>query len=181
MINVSLGICMLVDPWLVGKLTFADQEWLYKGIKMSKMPDIQEIAQSTDFILLSQAQCNMVPCASFTSPSHASLAPRPCLNLSIVVLVTYCGVLIISTLVGFFLFETQQGLPDHTHIQTLKQLPKHIPVVSSPSGSTICKDLGFTDVQRSVIKQSSCAFLFPENNLFYNGGDINTLRRQLRA
>ena len=54
LVCVPIGVKMLVDPWLVGNLTFADQEWLYKGTKTAPMPTIQDIEASTDFILLSQ-------------------------------------------------------------------------------------------------------------------------------
>lgn len=39
-----------------------------------------------------------------------------------------------------------QGLPDHAHPPTLKQLNKAIPVIASPAGAAVAQDLGFTDV-----------------------------------
>lgn len=36
-----------------------------------------------------------------------------------------------------------QGLPDHAHVPTLKQLPKELPVVASPAAARIAADLGF--------------------------------------
>jgi L-ascorbate metabolism protein UlaG (beta-lactamase superfamily) len=39
-----------------------------------------------------------------------------------------------------------QGLPDHAHPATLKQLDKSIPVVGSPSAAKVAKELGYTQV-----------------------------------
>jgi L-ascorbate metabolism protein UlaG (beta-lactamase superfamily) len=36
-----------------------------------------------------------------------------------------------------------QGLEDHTHPPTLKQLDRHIPVVASPNAAKVVKDLGY--------------------------------------
>jgi hypothetical protein len=51
---------ILVDPWLVGDLTFADQDWLYKGKKRtlrSVNVDIDQICADTDVILITQVGC----------------------------------------------------------------------------------------------------------------------------
>ena len=48
---------VLVDPWLVGDLTFADQDWLYTGKKRALRAvdvDVQQICDDTDLILLTQ-------------------------------------------------------------------------------------------------------------------------------
>jgi L-ascorbate metabolism protein UlaG (beta-lactamase superfamily) len=39
-----------------------------------------------------------------------------------------------------------QGLEDHAHIPTLKMLDHDIPVVASPNGSKVVKELGFTQI-----------------------------------
>ncbi|MBW4679739.1 MAG: MBL fold metallo-hydrolase [Microcoleus vaginatus WJT46-NPBG5] len=39
-----------------------------------------------------------------------------------------------------------QGLEDHTHPPTLKQLNRNIPVAGSPSAAKVVKELGFTEV-----------------------------------
>ena len=39
-----------------------------------------------------------------------------------------------------------QGLPDHAHVPTLRQLPKELPVVASPAAARIAADLGFKRV-----------------------------------
>ncbi|MBD2188939.1 MBL fold metallo-hydrolase [Pseudanabaena mucicola] len=39
-----------------------------------------------------------------------------------------------------------QGLPDHAHPATLKQLDRKIPVVASPSAAKLVKELGYTQV-----------------------------------
>lgn len=39
-----------------------------------------------------------------------------------------------------------QGLEDHTHPPTLKQLNRNIPAVGSPSAAKVVKELGFTEV-----------------------------------
>ena len=41
---------ILLDPWLVGKLTFSNQKWLFEGSKKN----IQSIPENIDLILLSQ-------------------------------------------------------------------------------------------------------------------------------
>lgn len=52
------GINVLVDPWLVGNLVFADADWLYKGVKRdfkAGEETAQAIAQTTDLILLTMS------------------------------------------------------------------------------------------------------------------------------
>jgi L-ascorbate metabolism protein UlaG (beta-lactamase superfamily) len=44
------GKRILLDPWLVGELTFGDQSWLFRGKKNSPQP----IPENIDVILLSQ-------------------------------------------------------------------------------------------------------------------------------
>ncbi|MEB3885083.1 MBL fold metallo-hydrolase [Lyngbya sp. CCY1209] len=39
-----------------------------------------------------------------------------------------------------------QGLEDHAHTPTLKQLDKNIPVVASPNAAQVARDLGYTQV-----------------------------------
>jgi L-ascorbate metabolism protein UlaG (beta-lactamase superfamily) len=39
-----------------------------------------------------------------------------------------------------------QGLPDHAHPETLRQLDPHIPVVASPNGAKVATDLGYKHV-----------------------------------
>lgn len=82
------GERILLDPWLVGKLTFGNQNWLFEGKKNNPQP----IPENIDLILLSQ------------------------------------------------------GLEDHTHPPTLKQLDKNIPVVASPNAAKIVTELGYSDV-----------------------------------
>lgn len=52
------GKNVLVDPWLVGNLVFADADWLYKGVKRDFTPGpdtAAAIAQETDLILLTMS------------------------------------------------------------------------------------------------------------------------------
>ena len=79
---------ILLDPWLVGDLTFGGATWLFKGSKNQKHP----IPQQVDLILLSQ------------------------------------------------------GLEDHAHPPTLKELDKSIPVVASPGAAKIARELGYSNV-----------------------------------
>ncbi|MEO1692519.1 MAG: MBL fold metallo-hydrolase [Cyanobacteria bacterium J06631_6] len=44
------GMRILLDPWLVGKLTFGNQSWLFEGSKNNPQP----IPENIDLILLSQ-------------------------------------------------------------------------------------------------------------------------------
>ncbi|MEL6495983.1 MAG: MBL fold metallo-hydrolase [Cyanobacteria bacterium J06623_7] len=44
------GMRILLDPWLVGKLTFGKQNWLFEGTKNNPQP----IPENIDLILLSQ-------------------------------------------------------------------------------------------------------------------------------
>ena len=51
------GARVLVDPWLVGDLTFFEQGWAYVGRKRVLGPgrvNVEEVAAETDLILLSQ-------------------------------------------------------------------------------------------------------------------------------
>lgn len=81
------GQKILVDPWLVGSLSF-NLDWLFKGsLRQERL-----ISENIDLILLSQ------------------------------------------------------GLPDHTHIPTLKQLDHQIPVVASPNAAKVVRELGYTSV-----------------------------------
>ena len=82
------GKRILLDPWLVGELTFGNLTWLFRGKKNNPQP----IPDNIDLILLSQ------------------------------------------------------GLEDHAHPPTLKQLDKDIPVVASPNGAKVAKELGYTSV-----------------------------------
>jgi L-ascorbate metabolism protein UlaG (beta-lactamase superfamily) len=83
------GKQILIDPWLVGALTFGNQNWLFKGERRKPRP----IPENIDLILLSQ------------------------------------------------------GLEDHAHPETLKQLNKNIPVVGSPSAAKLVQELGYTQVR----------------------------------
>ena len=53
---------MLVDPWLEGDLTFAEQDWLYRGKKRvinaskGERVDIDQIAAETDVVVLTQVR-----------------------------------------------------------------------------------------------------------------------------
>lgn len=56
---VVAGVNVLVDPWLVGNLVFADSEWLYKGVKRVFKPSVdaaKQIAANTDVILLTMVR-----------------------------------------------------------------------------------------------------------------------------
>jgi len=78
---------ILVDPWLVGSLSFG-LDWLFKGsLKQERL-----IPENIDLILLSQ------------------------------------------------------GLPDHAHLPTLKQLDRKISVVASPNAAKVAQDLGYISV-----------------------------------
>lgn len=79
---------ILLDPWLVGKLTFGNQAWLFEGSKNKPLP----IPENIDLILLSQ------------------------------------------------------GLEDHAHPPTLKELNKNIPVVASPNAAKVVKGLGYSNI-----------------------------------
>lgn len=82
------GKRILLDPWLVGKLVFSNQSWLFEGKKNNPQP----IPENIDLILLSQ------------------------------------------------------GLEDHAHPPTLKELDKNIPVVASPNAAKVVKELGYQEI-----------------------------------
>lgn len=82
------GQRILLDPWLVGSLTFGNMPWLFKGDR----PTPASIPDNIDLILLSQ------------------------------------------------------GLEDHAHPPTLKQLNPNIPVVASPNAAKVATSLGFSHV-----------------------------------
>ena len=52
----TTGTTILVDPWLVGALTFGDTPWLYEG-KKKNLPtqDLAAVCSRTDVMLISQA------------------------------------------------------------------------------------------------------------------------------
>ncbi|KOP28354.1 Zn-dependent hydrolase [Hapalosiphon sp. MRB220] len=79
---------ILIDPWLVDKLSFGNQDWFFKGYRTQDRP----IPENIDLILLSQ------------------------------------------------------GLEDHAHPATLKQLDKNIPVVASPNAAKVVQQLGYTQI-----------------------------------
>lgn len=83
---------VLVDPWLVGTLSFGEQTWLLESSKYLP-PSVESVLEGVDAILLSQS------------------------------------------------------LDDHTHIPTLKVLPKNIPIVAQPDAAEVARGLGFTDVR----------------------------------
>lgn len=90
------GKRILLDPWLVGKLTFGNLPWLFEGTKNNPQP----IPENIDLILLSQ------------------------------------------------------GLEDHAHPPTLKELAKNIPVVASPNAARVVKELGYENV--TTLEHGSC-------------------------
>ncbi|MBE9223407.1 MBL fold metallo-hydrolase [Cyanobacterium stanieri LEGE 03274] len=79
---------ILLDPWLVGSLTFGNLDWLFEGKKRNPQP----IPSNIDFILLSQ------------------------------------------------------GLEDHAHPPTLKELDHNIKVIASPNASKVCQELGYQTI-----------------------------------
>jgi L-ascorbate metabolism protein UlaG (beta-lactamase superfamily) len=79
----------LLDPWLVGDLTFGGQQWFFQG---TLTPPVNAATLAVDLILLSQ------------------------------------------------------GLPDHAHEPTLKQLDSAIPVVGSATAAQVAQRLGYSQV-----------------------------------
>eukprot|EP00197_Chlamydomonas_leiostraca_P013760 CAMPEP_0202865702 /NCGR_PEP_ID=MMETSP1391-20130828/6305_1 /ASSEMBLY_ACC=CAM_ASM_000867 /TAXON_ID=1034604 /ORGANISM="Chlamydomonas leiostraca, Strain SAG 11-49" /LENGTH=283 /DNA_ID=CAMNT_0049545569 /DNA_START=222 /DNA_END=1072 /DNA_ORIENTATION=+ len=55
----ATGVRVLVDPWLVGDLTFAEQDWLYRGKKRvigrTLRVDVSQVASETDVLVLTQS------------------------------------------------------------------------------------------------------------------------------
>ena len=49
------GVTVLVDPWLVGQLTFGGLGWVYAGNKKGPALDPDAIAAGADFMLITQA------------------------------------------------------------------------------------------------------------------------------
>ncbi len=54
--NANIGVTVLVDPWLVGQLTFGGLSWVYAGNKKGPKLDPQAIAAGADFMLITQAR-----------------------------------------------------------------------------------------------------------------------------
>jgi L-ascorbate metabolism protein UlaG (beta-lactamase superfamily) len=51
------GVNVLVDPWLVGKLSFGGLEFIYAGSKRVAHPDsidVDALARGTDLLVLTQ-------------------------------------------------------------------------------------------------------------------------------
>ncbi|MBE9214364.1 MBL fold metallo-hydrolase [Plectonema cf. radiosum LEGE 06105] len=82
------GQNILIDPWLVGSLTFANLDWLFKGSR----PQERAIPEKIDLILLSQ------------------------------------------------------GLEDHAHPPTLKQLDRNIPIVASANAAKVVNQFNYQQV-----------------------------------
>ena len=82
------GTRILLDPWLVGDLTFGNASWFFRGIKKKA----HAIPENIDVILLSQ------------------------------------------------------GLEDHAHIPTLRELDRNIPVVASPNAKKVVQNLGYSTI-----------------------------------
>ncbi len=54
---------MLVDPWLVGELTFLQASWIYSGEKVrTKGLDWQAVAARSDFMLITQVCASRTEC-----------------------------------------------------------------------------------------------------------------------
>ncbi|MEA5579906.1 MBL fold metallo-hydrolase [Nodularia harveyana UHCC-0300] len=87
---------ILLDPWLVGSLTFGNVEWFFKGYRTEE----RAIPENIDLILLSQ------------------------------------------------------GLEDHSHPPTLKQLDHQIPVVGSPNAAKLLQSFGYSSVTSLAHGQS---------------------------
>ncbi|MEA5515880.1 MBL fold metallo-hydrolase [Nodularia sp. UHCC 0506] len=79
---------ILLDPWLVGSLTFGNLDWFFKGSRPQERP----IPENIDLLLLSQ------------------------------------------------------GLEDHAHPETLKQLDHQMKVVGSPNAAKLLQSLDYTAV-----------------------------------
>ncbi|WP_414529847.1 MBL fold metallo-hydrolase [Nodularia chucula] len=79
---------ILLDPWLIGSLTFGNVDWFFKGYRTQERP----IPENIDLILLSQ------------------------------------------------------GLEDHSHPPTLKELNREIPVVGSPNAIKVVQEFGYRDI-----------------------------------
>ncbi|MBD2138163.1 MBL fold metallo-hydrolase [Anabaena sp. FACHB-1237] len=100
---------ILIDPWLIGDLTFNNIDWLFKG---SRVKD-RVIPDNIDLIILSQ------------------------------------------------------GLEDHAHPPTLKQLDKNIPVIASPNATKVVQQLGYREIitlehgQQFTLKNQLLITAFP--------------------
>jgi len=154
------GARVLVDPWLVQDLTFFDQAWAYVGRKKVLGPgrvNVDEVASETDLILLSQV--GAAPEAAFfpsfchvaawqfafrkkplipfrPSASSPTFTPQPQPQ-------PHCR----SIPPPKRPHNTPQYLDDHTHMPTLKSLPKSIPIIAQPEAAARIAPLGFTDVR----------------------------------
>lgn len=52
---LAVGVTMLVDPWLVGELTFYGQTWVFSGKKGDLPPvDVDAVAGKADIIVITQ-------------------------------------------------------------------------------------------------------------------------------
>ena len=52
--RLRAGVTVLVDPWLVGQLTFGGLSWVYAGNKKGPKLDPKAIAAGADFMLITQ-------------------------------------------------------------------------------------------------------------------------------
>jgi len=168
------GARILVDPWLTGDLVFAGQTWLYRGMKTNvRNIDVPAVGQAVDLLVISQVRRPSLPALHnfhlAVPPLTAVLScPGPCAgtsqslqtavhNMCTTALERSAGrhkqaygsttcAQPLSRLGRVHNGGVRQGLPDHAHEPTLRQLPKELPVVASPSAARIAADLGFKRV-----------------------------------
>ena len=68
----NVGVTMLVDPWLVGELTFYGQTWAFTGRKGDLPPvDVDAVAAKADIIVITQVLPALCATESIGLKDHA--------------------------------------------------------------------------------------------------------------
>ena len=132
---------MLVDPWLVGDLTFAKQSWLYSGRKVrTRDVDAPAVARGSDVMLITQVHMRF---QARTIQTQRLLCDRMRMKLA-----AHAGAWLLRadcverrTVTGGYSrsWLGVQGLDDHCHMPTLERLPRDIPVVAQATAAAACR------------------------------------------
>ena len=137
------GVRVLVDPWLVGDLTFGGLDWLYRGVKRVVRPeklDIDQLAAQTDLILLTMVGPAWIggACSLILRPQAAFHMAHGCVRL----MMRSAHLTVAASLA----YVPLQSIDDHAHRPTLRQLPRSLPVVGSASAAAVARELGYATV-----------------------------------
>lgn len=148
---------MLVDPWLVGKLTFGGLEFVYAGSKRVARPeavDLEALAAATDVLVLTQGiDDHAHRCVWDGERKRRDRKPRDRSRQGKTE-VYWHGVELARTAAFSADCRCRRPPLPGTRRPTLQRLPKTVPVVASASGAAVARSLGFRTVYTLGTDQS---------------------------